>query len=55
MLEQDAVWEIDNVPLSDSTINRHTDDMSHDAGENLCDELKSKFLYPDWWVLRFHQ
>jgi hypothetical protein len=40
MLEQDAVREIKNVPLSNSTINRHTDGMSHDVEEVLHDKLK---------------
>jgi hypothetical protein len=31
MLGQDAVREIENVPHSNSTISRHTDDISHDA------------------------
>jgi hypothetical protein len=41
MLGLDAVREIENVPHSNSTINRHTDDMSHDAEEIFCDKLKN--------------
>jgi hypothetical protein len=33
MPQQDAGQEPENVPLSNSTINRRTDDMSHDAEE----------------------
>jgi hypothetical protein len=36
-----AAREIENVPLSNNTINRHTDDMSHDAEEVLRDKLKN--------------
>jgi hypothetical protein len=35
MLVQDAVREIENVPLTKSMINRHIDDMSHDGQEVL--------------------
>jgi hypothetical protein len=35
MLGQDAVREIENVPLSKSTINRNTDDIPHDDQEVL--------------------
>jgi hypothetical protein len=35
---QDAVREIKNSPLSNSTINRCINDMSHDDEEILCDE-----------------
>jgi hypothetical protein len=42
MLGQDSVREIENVPFSNNTINRRTDDMSHDAVEVLCDKLKNK-------------
>ncbi|XP_055510562.1 zinc finger BED domain-containing protein 5-like [Leucoraja erinacea] len=41
MLGQDAVREIENVPLSNSTISQCIDDMSHDAEEVLCDKLKN--------------
>jgi cobalamin biosynthesis Co2+ chelatase CbiK len=41
MLRQDAVREIKNVPLSNSTTNRRIDDMSHNAEEVLCDKLKN--------------
>jgi hypothetical protein len=41
MLGQDAVREIENVPLSNSTINGRIDDMSRDAEVVLCDELKN--------------
>jgi hypothetical protein len=41
MLGQYAVREIENVPFSDSTINRHNDDMSHDAEEVLCHKRKN--------------
>jgi hypothetical protein len=41
MLGQNAGREIENVPLSNSMINRHIDDMSHDAKEVLCDKLKN--------------
>jgi hypothetical protein len=33
MLGRDAVREIENFPISNSTINRHIDDMSHDPEE----------------------
>jgi hypothetical protein len=45
MLEQDAVQEIVNVPLSNRTINRHTDDMSHNTEEVLCDKLKDNSVW----------
>jgi hypothetical protein len=41
MLGQDAEREIENVPFSNSTINRCTADMSHDAEEILRDKLKN--------------
>jgi hypothetical protein len=41
MLGQDAVQETEDVPLSNSMINKHTDNMSHDAEEILCDKLKN--------------
>jgi hypothetical protein len=41
ILGQDAVHEIENIPPSNSMINRRTDDMSHDAEEVLCDKLKN--------------
>jgi hypothetical protein len=41
MLGQDAVREIENVPLSNSTTKRRSDGKSHDAEELLCDELKN--------------
>jgi hypothetical protein len=40
MLGQDAVQESEHVPLSNSTINRCTDDMLHDAEEVLFAEPK---------------
>jgi hypothetical protein len=46
MLGQDAVREIENVPLSNSTTNRCIDDMSHDAEDVLCDKTKKQFLCP---------
>jgi hypothetical protein len=39
MLGQDAVQEIEKVPLSNSMISRPIDDMSHDAEEVLCNKL----------------
>lgn len=39
MLGQNAVRAIENVPLSDNTLSRRTDDMSRDAEEVLCDNL----------------
>lgn len=44
MLGQDAVREINNVPLSNSTRNIYIDDMSHEAEEILCNELKNNNL-----------
>jgi hypothetical protein len=41
MLRQDAVGEIEKIPLSNSTIRRHIYDMSHDAEEVLCSKLKN--------------
>jgi cobalamin biosynthesis Co2+ chelatase CbiK len=41
MLGQDTVREIENIPLSNSTINRRINDISHDAEEVLCNELKN--------------
>jgi flagella basal body P-ring formation protein FlgA len=43
MLGQDAVREIENFLISNSTINRGIDVMSHDAEEVLCDK---PFLSP---------
>lgn len=40
ILEQDALREIENIPLSNSRINRDIDDMSHDSQEVLHDKLK---------------
>jgi hypothetical protein len=42
ILGQDKVREIENVPLSNSKINRCIDDMSHDAEDVLWDKLKNK-------------
>jgi cobalamin biosynthesis Co2+ chelatase CbiK len=42
MLAQDEVREAENVPLSNSTINKRTDDMSHDAEEVFSDKMKNK-------------
>jgi hypothetical protein len=45
VLGQDDVQEIENISLSNSTINRHTDAMSHDAEGILHDKAKNnKFL-----------
>jgi hypothetical protein len=44
MLGQDAVRETENVPLSNSTINRRMNDMLHDAEEFLRDKLKNNSL-----------
>jgi hypothetical protein len=41
ILGQDVVREIENVPLSNSTINRRIDDLSHDAEEVLCGKLRN--------------
>jgi hypothetical protein len=41
MLGQNAVTEIENVPLSNSTINRLIDDMSHYAEKVLCHKQKN--------------
>jgi hypothetical protein len=41
MLGKYAVRETDNVPLTNSTINRGIDDMSHNAQEVLHDKLKN--------------
>jgi hypothetical protein len=56
MLGQDALREIENVALSNSTINRHTGDMSHDAEEVLHDKLKNNsFCIQVDKSNRFHQ
>jgi hypothetical protein len=41
VLGQDALREIENVPFSNSTINRRAEYMSHDAEEDFCDKLKN--------------
>jgi hypothetical protein len=49
MLGQDEVRGIEHLPLSNSTINRRTDDMSHDTEEVLPDKLQmnSFSIQPD--------
>lgn len=42
MLGAATIKEIEKVPLSDSTISRCIDDISHDVEEVLCDMLKKK-------------
>jgi cobalamin biosynthesis Co2+ chelatase CbiK len=44
VLAQNAVREIENVPLLNSTINRRIDDMSHDAEDVLRDKLKNNIF-----------
>lgn len=39
MLGQNAVQEIENVPVSNSTVKRRTDDMSHDATQVSSNQL----------------
>ena len=41
MFGQNAVQEIENVPLSDSTISRCIDDMAYDSEDVLCNRLKN--------------
>jgi hypothetical protein len=41
MLGQDAVWEIENVPLSNNKTNRCNNDVSHNAEDVLWDKLKN--------------
>jgi hypothetical protein len=41
MMGQDAVRETENVPLSNSTINRRIEGMPHDAEEVLHDKQKN--------------
>jgi hypothetical protein len=41
MLGQDVVQEIEKVPLSNSMISRHIDDISHNAEEVLCNKLEN--------------
>jgi hypothetical protein len=45
LLGQPAVLEIENVSLSNSTINRSIDDMSHDAEEISWDKLKNNSFF----------
>jgi hypothetical protein len=56
MLGQDVVREIENVPLSNGTINRCADDILHYAEEVLRDKLKNNsfFIQVDK-SNRFHQ
>jgi hypothetical protein len=44
MLGQNAVPEIENVPLSNCTINRRIDNKSHDAEKVLCDKQKNNWF-----------
>jgi hypothetical protein len=41
MIDKGAESETDEVPLSDSTICRRVDDMSHDAEDALSEIIKS--------------
>ncbi|CAI9717341.1 Hypothetical predicted protein [Octopus vulgaris] len=41
MICQIALREIENVPLSDSTVSQRIDDMAHDIEEVLRDKLKN--------------
>jgi hypothetical protein len=41
MLGQDAVQETEKIPISNSTISKHIDDMAHDAEEVLCNKLEN--------------
>lgn len=40
MLEQDAVWEIKNVPVSNNMISQYNNNI-YDAGEVLSNKLKN--------------
>jgi hypothetical protein len=44
-LGQDAVQEIENVPLSKSTVSRYTGELPHDAQEVLRYKLKNISFY----------
>lgn len=41
MLEQVAVWEIKNVPVSNNMISQYNNNISYDAGEVLSNKLKN--------------
>lgn len=43
MLGPDAVQETEKVPVSESTISWHINDMSHDVEEVLYDKVKISF------------
>jgi hypothetical protein len=41
MIDKEAGSEIDKVPVSDNTVSRCVDDMSHDVEDVLCEILKN--------------
>jgi hypothetical protein len=55
-LVKDALWETEDFPLSNNTINRCIDYLSYDAEEDFSWWTgKKQFFYSDWWGDRGHK